>query len=97
MREAASGFVSRATNETGSDLEQYIFARILVALIVQAGLANERGVAEKPDIDTALKFGVNYPKGPFEWAEQIGKERIDALRRALADSPSLLGRGRGGG
>ena len=97
VREAASGFVSKATNEAGNELEQYIFARILVALIVQAGLANERGVAEKADIDTALKFGVNYPKGPFEWAEQIGTERIDALKRALADSPSLPGRGRGGG
>ena len=89
VREAASGFVSRATSETGSELEQYIFARILVALITQAKLANERGVAEKADIDTALKFGVNYPRGPFEWAEQIGKERIDAVKRALANSLSF--------
>ncbi len=83
VREAASGFVSKATNETGSELEQYIFARILVALMTQAELANERRVAEKADIDTALKFGVNYPKGPFEWADQIGTECIDALRRAI--------------
>ncbi len=93
VREAASGFVSKATNEAGSEIEQYIFARILVALIVQAGLANERGVAEKADIDTALKFGVNYPKGPFEWADQIGQERIDALKSALSYSQSLKGRG----
>ena len=83
VREAASGFVSKATNEAGNELEQYIFARILVALITQAKLANERGVAEKPDIDMALKFGVNYPKGPFEWAEQIGPEKVNALKRAL--------------
>ena len=97
VREAASGLVSGATNETGSELEQYIFARILVALMTQAVLANERGVAEKADIDTALKFGVNHPKGPFEWADQIGPEHVGALKSALSYSPSLPGRGRGGG
>ncbi|MEE8155341.1 MAG: 3-hydroxyacyl-CoA dehydrogenase NAD-binding domain-containing protein [Phycisphaerales bacterium] len=93
VREAASGFVSKATNEAGNELEQYIFARILVMLITQARLANERGVAEKADIDTALRFGVNYPKGPFEWADQIGPERIDTLKSALSYSRSLEGRG----
>ena len=95
LREAASGFVRKATNETGSELEEYIFARILVALITQAKLANERGVAEKSDIDTALRFGVNYPKGPFEWADQIGPVCIDALKTALSHSPSLKGGGLG--
>ncbi len=83
LREAASGFVSKATNEAGNELEEYIFARILVAIMTQASLANERGVAEKADIDTALRFGVNYPKGPFEWADQIGPEQVNALKRAL--------------
>jgi 3-hydroxybutyryl-CoA dehydrogenase len=95
VREAASGFVRKATSETGDELEEYIFARILVALMTQASQANERGVAEKSDIDTALKFGVNYPKGPFEWADQIGPECIDALTNALSYSPSLKGGGPG--
>ena len=79
QREAASGFVRAATNKTGDELQQYIFARILTALFTQAQHAFDRGVAEKSDIDTALKFGVNYPKGPFEWAQQIGKDHIEAL------------------
>ncbi|MCH8824454.1 MAG: 3-hydroxybutyryl-CoA dehydrogenase [Planctomycetes bacterium] len=87
QREAASGFVRAATDETGDELQQYVFARILSALFTQAQHAYDRGVAEKQDIDTALKFGVNYPKGPFEWAQQIGKSY----------SPSLPGRGLGGG
>jgi len=87
QRDAASGFAKAATEKNGDELQQYIFARILTALFTQAEHAYERGVAEKSDIDTALKFGVNYPKGPFEWAQQIGKSY----------SPSLPGRGLGGG
>ena len=45
--------------------------------------ANERGVATNSGIDTALRFGTNYPKGPFEWAGRIGHERCVRLLEAL--------------
>ena len=83
LRQALDGFVTAATDERRGDLHDYVFARILVALIVQAALAHERGVATKPDIDTALKYGTNYPKGPFEWAQQIGHDRCARLLEAL--------------
>jgi len=83
QREAASDFAKAATEKNGDELQQYVFARILTALFTQAQHAYDRGVAEKQDIDTALKFGVNYPKGPFEWAQQIGSERIKALSNSL--------------
>ncbi len=83
LRAAMDDFVAHATTATGSDLQRYIFARILVAIIAQAALAHERGVAHKKDIDTALKYGTNYPKGPFEWAGQIGPERCGRLLEAL--------------
>lgn len=81
LRETASEFTAAAQKSapdpsipgTQSAFE-FIFARILIAVIVQAHVAFERGVAEKADIDTALKFGVNYPKGPFEWTRQIGTD-----------------------
>ncbi|MCH8005191.1 MAG: 3-hydroxybutyryl-CoA dehydrogenase [Planctomycetes bacterium] len=80
---AMDDFVARATDATGSDLQRYIFGRILVAIIAQAALAYERGVAPKKDIDTALKHGTNYPKGPFEWAGQIGPQCCGRLLEAL--------------
>jgi 3-hydroxybutyryl-CoA dehydrogenase len=55
-------------------------------LIAQAALAHERGVATKDDIDTALKYGTNYPKGPFEWSGQIGLDRCARLLKALNDT-----------
>lgn len=83
LREAVSQFIAHAVDSPGSDLQNYIFARILCGLIVQASLACERGVATKSDIDTALKYGVNYPQGPFQWAKHIGPERVVRMLEAL--------------
>lgn len=47
----------------------FIFPRTIVQIINEAYFALAEGVATKEDIDRAMKFGVNYPKGPFEWAE----------------------------
>lgn len=50
----------------------FVFPRTIVQIINEAHFALEDGVASKEDIDRAMKFGVNYPKGPFEWS--AGKE-----------------------
>jgi hypothetical protein len=50
----------------------FIFPRTIVQIINEAYFALDEGVAKKEDINRAMKFGVNYPKGPFEWSE--GKE-----------------------
>lgn len=85
--ETAGEFVESAINPVASGkrtaASDLIFSRILIAIIAQAHRALERGVASREDIDTALKFGVNYPKGPFEWTKQIGRERCVALMDAL--------------
>lgn len=52
----------------------FVFPRTIVQIINEAYFALAEGVAEKEDINRAMKFGVNYPKGPFEWAE--GREKI---------------------
>lgn len=50
----------------------FIFPRTIVQIINEAYFALAEGVASREDIDRAMKYGVNYPKGPFEWAQ--GKE-----------------------
>ena len=50
----------------------FIFPRTIVQIINEAYFALEEGVASKEDINRAMRFGVNYPKGPFDWSE--GKE-----------------------
>lgn len=50
----------------------FVFPRTIVQIINEAYFALEDKVASREDINRAMKFGVNYPKGPFEWSE--GKE-----------------------
>ena len=40
-------------------------------------------VGSPEDIDTALRLGFNYPRGPLEWADQIGLEHVVATLDAL--------------
>ena len=57
-------------------LGEKIFNRILAMLINEAYDALFMQVASREDIDTAMKFGVNYPKGLLEWADQIGVDNV---------------------
>jgi 3-hydroxybutyryl-CoA dehydrogenase len=41
------------------------------------------GVASPANIDTAMKLGANYPRGPLEWADSLGLDVVLAVLRAL--------------
>ncbi len=62
----------------------------LVVLRTVAMLANEaadavtQGLASAADIDLAMQKGVNYPRGPLAWAEQLGIEFVCAVLHNLA-------------
>jgi 3-hydroxybutyryl-CoA dehydrogenase len=46
--------------------------RIVTMIINEAYFLWQEQGANKQDIDIAMKLGVNYPQGPFEWAANIG-------------------------
>lgn len=55
-----------------------------VAMIVNEALdALQKGVASEHDIDTAMRLGVNYPRGPLAWGEQLGWQRLLRLLENL--------------
>jgi 3-hydroxybutyryl-CoA dehydrogenase len=54
------------------DAPGLVFARILTQLINEACFAVGEGVSEAAVVDEAMRLGLNYPRGPFEWAEHIG-------------------------
>ncbi len=44
-----------------------IAARIVTAIVAEAGRAQADGVATAADIDRAMRLGAGHPWGPFEW------------------------------
>lgn len=87
-RDLVARFAQRGAVKPGTDLQNYIFARTLVCIFSQAAMAFRRGVAQREDIDTAMRYGVNYPRGPFEWMRLIGPDLCDEWLAALAESRS---------
>jgi 3-hydroxybutyryl-CoA dehydrogenase len=63
-----------------------VMPRMLCALANEACFAMMEGVADRNDIDTAMKLGTNYPHGPLEWAERIGWDHVLAVMSALHGS-----------
>ena len=62
-----------------------IAAMRTVAMIANeaAELVNQE-IATASDVDTAMRKGVNYPKGPLEWADEIGVKIVCAVLRHLS-------------
>jgi 3-hydroxybutyryl-CoA dehydrogenase len=64
--------------------------RVISCIVNEAYLALSEGVATAENIDRAMKLGANYPKGPFEWADELGPDRIldtlDSLRTTHGDA-----------
>ncbi|MBL8879363.1 MAG: hypothetical protein JNG88_09615 [Phycisphaerales bacterium] len=81
--QAVRMFFDAVTDKGGSITEQYIFSRIVATVINEAALLVDEGGATPADIDTAMKLGTNYPFGPLELAQKIGRRTCAFLLRSL--------------
>ncbi|MDH6215002.1 3-hydroxyacyl-CoA dehydrogenase [Streptomyces pseudovenezuelae] len=61
------------------DIPGMIVARTVARIVDLAHDAVAKGVATEEDIDTAMRLGVNYPLGPFEWSRRLGRNWAYAL------------------
>jgi 3-hydroxybutyryl-CoA dehydrogenase len=80
-------FLKKQTVPCG-DEPGFISARVIAMIINEAFFAEEQEVSTRSEIDTAMKLGTNYPKGPFEWAEEIGIKNVYALLKKLSITDS---------
>lgn len=83
LGDAVRTFAERAGAGRAGITEQYIFARILGAVLNEAGYALGENVATREDIDVAMIKGTNYPKGPLAWAEEIGHRTVRGVLKGL--------------
>ena len=87
-RKSGRGFYDYGAEEKGEDHgfepSENLALRVISCIVNEAFLVLSEGVATAEDIDRAMKLGANYPKGPFEWLEEIGAhsivETLDSLR-----------------
>jgi 3-hydroxybutyryl-CoA dehydrogenase len=63
-----------------------IVERIVAQLVNEANFAAEEGVAKPDDIDTAMRLGLNHPRGPFEWQRELGADLLVEVLEDLAES-----------
>ena len=98
------GGEGQGKTEEGTGVSGEISMRVLSCIVNEAFLSLSEGVATAGDIDQAMKLGANYPKGPFEWVEELGADaivgKLDSLREAYGDAylaaPLLRERAGGG-
>lgn len=86
-REAVLGVLA-AQSRVGlelSDRPGLVVARTLAQIANAAGDAVLEQVADEGGVDTALRYGANYPFGPFAWADLFGRRHLVGLLDAIAD------------
>ena len=57
--------------------------RIVCMIINEAYFTVQEGTASRADIDLGMKLGTAYPKGPFEWSEEIGLDHVYETLEAI--------------
>lgn len=68
------------------ELGRQLLSRIVLMLINEAADALYLNVASREDLELAMTRGVNYPKGLFAWAEEIGYAECVRAMDALYDT-----------
>ena len=73
------------------DIPGLAVMRTVAMLANEAADAVNQGVCSAGDADAAMQLGVNYPRGPLLWAEQVG---LPAVRDTLAHLGNIYGEDR---
>ena len=67
------------------DAPGLVLGRIVCQVINESAFALAEGVGAARDIDTGMVLGLNHPRGPLEWADAIGIDRVLAVLEALCE------------
>jgi 3-hydroxybutyryl-CoA dehydrogenase len=60
-----------------------VLGRIVCQVINEGAFALGEGVGSAEDIDAGMVHGLNYPRGPLAWADQIGLDHVTAVLDGL--------------
>ncbi len=65
------------------DAPGLVLGRIVCQLINECAFALGEGVGSAQDIDTGMVLGLNQPRGPLGWADEIGLQHVLGVLEAL--------------
>jgi 3-hydroxybutyryl-CoA dehydrogenase len=68
-----------------ADIPGMLTPRVISMIVNEACFAVNENISSASEIDIAMKLGTSYPRGPFEWAKQIGSHRIIKLLTILSE------------
>ncbi|HSW16844.1 MAG TPA: 3-hydroxyacyl-CoA dehydrogenase [Ramlibacter sp.] len=66
-----------------ADSPGYVAPRVVACIVNLACEMAQQGVASPADLDAAVRLGLGYPAGPFEWGDRLGAKRILEVLQAL--------------
>ncbi len=73
----------RVAELVGGPIETDPVARTIAMLVNEGVDLVRRREATAEDVDTAMKLGTNYPKGPHEWLAEVGADTVIEQLTAL--------------
>jgi len=65
------------------DAPGLVLGRIVCQTINECAFSVAEGVGTATDVDDGMVLGLNYPRGPLAWADEIGIDRVLAVLDAL--------------
>ena len=69
----------------GGDAPGLVLGRMVCQVINEAAFALGEGVGSAGDIDAGMVHGLNYPRGPLSWADEIGLDHVCSVLEGLHD------------
>lgn len=78
------------TPVTVKDAPGFVVNRILMPMINDAINIVHQGLANKEDVDTAMKLSCNFPMGPLTLADFIGLDTCLSILRVMKEKPCAL-------
>jgi 3-hydroxybutyryl-CoA dehydrogenase len=67
------------------DAPGLVLGRMICAVVNEAAFALGEGVGSAEDIDAGMIYGLNYPRGPLAWADEIGLDLVYAVVEGLRE------------
>jgi len=67
------------------DAPGLVLGRIVAQVVNEAAFAVGEGLGSAQDVDTGMRLGLNYPRGPLAWADEIGLDHVLSILDALTD------------